>query len=204
MPLARSLNCDGGYGAALLVCLAALLLPLAGGAALLQTWRYERAAVAAGQWWRLLAAHVVHLDVRHALLNGLGAALLWMLFARSYRPLQWLAAIVFMLAAIDAGFWFLSPELAWYAGASALLHGVFACGCVAMVVQGERLGIAAGLALLAKLAWEQLQGPLPMMSGQPVATISHVYGTAGGLLAGLLLCCWRGRLYWRPFFRGRA
>jgi rhomboid family GlyGly-CTERM serine protease len=187
--LLRSLNCDGRYGVALLLCLLVLLAPLAGGQRLADSWRYDRLAVAGGQWWRMITAHVVHLDVRHALLNAAGAALLWMLFARSYKPGHWLAALLITLASIDAGFWFLSTQLEWYVGASALLHGVFACGCLALVRQRDMVGIAVAVLFVVKLAWEQLHGPMPFMAGQTVVTISHVYGAVGGLAAGLLL--WR-------------
>jgi rhomboid family GlyGly-CTERM serine protease len=171
-----------------------LLAPLAGGEDLRIAWRYERSDVAQGDWWRLLTAHATHLDVRHALLNGTGFVLLWALFARSYSPLRWVAGLLIILAAIDAGFWFISAELVWYVGASALLHGVFACGCIAMIRTGDRVGIVAALLLVLKLCWEQFAGPLPFMAGQPVVTISHVYGAIGGLLAGLLLQP-RQRLY---------
>lgn len=183
----RSFNCDRLYGLALLACLAALLLPLAGGEALRVAWRYERAAVAAGEWWRFATGHLVHLDMRHAVANAAGLVLLWMLFARSYRPGQWLLAILLCLATIDLGFWFLSTDLEWYVGASALLHGVFACGCVALLRERDPVGMLAALLFVAKLAWEQLQGPMPFAGQLPVVTVSHVYGAAGGLAAGLLL-----------------
>jgi rhomboid family GlyGly-CTERM serine protease len=186
-PLLRSLNCDGWYGFALLLCLALLLVPLAGDDALRELWRYERYVIRDGQWWRLVTAHLVHLDAHHALLNAAGLALLWALFARSHSPRQWLLAVVLCMAAIDAGFWFLSPEVRWYVGASALLHGVFACGCLAWIRNGDRIGIVAIVLLAAKLAWEHFGSPLPLMSGRPVLTISHVYGAAGGVLAGVLL-----------------
>lgn len=185
--LARSLNCDRGHGLALLAALCVLLLPLTGGDALRSLWRYQREAVGQGEWWRLLGAHMVHLDLRHALLNATGLLLLWALFARTFRPWQWLVALLLCVAVIDAGFWWLSPELEWYVGASALLHGVFACGCVAMIRQRDLFGVMAATVLIAKLCWELWQGPLPLMHGQPVVTISHAYGAAGGLLAGLLL-----------------
>ncbi|HEX8784094.1 MAG TPA: hypothetical protein VF764_12020, partial [Steroidobacteraceae bacterium] len=73
----RSLNFDGRRGVALLLACLLLLLPAVageGGRALL---RYERSALADGEWWRLLSAHVVHLDLRHALLNVVGLALVW-------------------------------------------------------------------------------------------------------------------------------
>lgn len=185
--ISSSLNCDGRYAVALLLCLALLLLPLAGGEALLQTLRYEREAIAGGQWWRFLTAHLVHMDAGHALLNCTGLALLWALFARSWKPSQWLFALAFTMTVIDLGFWFISTSLHWYVGASALLHGAFAFGCMALVFQRDRLGQVALLVLVAKLAWEQLHGPLPLETRHPVVTVSHAYGAAGGLLAALLL-----------------
>lgn len=180
----RSLNGDGRRGIVLLACVAALLLPLPGGDAWRLALRYERAAVAAGEPWRLVTAHFVHLDVRHALLNVAGLALLWALFARAWRPWQWLVATLASMLAIALGFWFLEPGLQWYVGASGVLHGLFACGCVAMLRDGDRAGIVAALVLAAKLAWEHWQGPLPLETG-PVVTAAHLYGAIGGTLAGI-------------------
>lgn len=191
----RSLNCDGPHGLALLGCLLVLLAPLAGGQALREAWRYERGAIQTGQWWRLFTAHLTHLDARHALLNVAGFALLWALFARSFAPRQWLIALGTCVLYVDAGFWLLSPEVEWYVGASALLHGIFACGCVAWIRSGDRIGMVALAMLCAKLLWENFSGPLPFMGDQPVVTISHFYGAAGGVMAGLLLRPQRERLY---------
>ena len=85
----QSLNCDGRLGLALLAACALLLLPTLAGEGGRRLLRYDRVALAAGEWWRLLTAHVVHLDTRHALLNCLGLALMWALFARDYSPRQW-------------------------------------------------------------------------------------------------------------------
>jgi len=187
MSVLRSLNSDGVYGLWLAVAAAVLLLPLLGGDALREAWRYERHAVGAGQWWRLLTCHLVHLDAVHALLNTVGLALLWALFAREYRLQQWLLALGASVLAIAIGFWFFSPSLQWYVGASALLHGVFACGCAALIRQRDRIGAIAGALFIAKLAWEQWHGPLPFERADQVVTISHLYGAIGGAIAGLLL-----------------
>nr|PZN66440.1 MAG: rhombosortase [Pseudomonadota bacterium] len=194
LALLASLNCDGRHGLALIAAVAVLLLPLAGGAELAGWLRWSRPGLADGQWWRLAGAHIVHLDARHALLNAAGLALLWALFARSFRPRQWILAVLLIIAAVDAGLWYFSPRVQWYVGASALLHGVFSCGAVAMIRGGERLGWVALVVFAAKIAWEQWQGPLPLSEG-PVITDSHLYGAAGGVVAGLLLRPRRERIY---------
>lgn len=190
MSVARSLNCDGRYGVGLILAAALLLLPLLGGEALKLAWRYERQAIAAGQWWRFATCHFVHLDAVHALLNAVGLALLWALFARSYRWWQWLLAIGASMAAVGAGFWFLSTGLVWYVGASGVLHGVFACGCIALLRERDRIGLIAALIFAGKLAWEQWQGPLPFERADQVVTVAHLYGAMGGTAMGLVL---RGR-----------
>ncbi len=183
--LLRSLNGDGRLGVALLLAVCLLLLPLLGGEPLRLAWRYQRDAVDAGEVWRLVTAHLVHLDATHALLNALGLVLLWGLFARVWSPRQWLFAVLLSLIAIDAGFWFLSPRLQWYVGASGLLHGIFACGCIAMLRQRDWIGAVATAVFIAKLAWEQRVGPMPFEESGTVVTVAHLYGAAGGFMAGL-------------------
>jgi rhomboid family GlyGly-CTERM serine protease len=183
----RSLNFDGRRGVALLLaCLLLLLLTLSGegGRALL---RYERSALADGEWWRLFTAHVVHLDLRHALLNVVGLALVWALFARDYSPKAWLAIVLGTIAAIDAGLWLGDSTIQWYVGSSGALHGALAAGILAHVRKGERHGwLLAGL-LAAKLLYEQAVGALPFSGSAAVVVDAHLYGVAGGAAVAAFL-----------------
>jgi rhomboid family GlyGly-CTERM serine protease len=183
----RSLNFDGRRGLALLlVCLLLLLLTLSGegGRELL---RYERSALADGEWWRLLSAHLVHLDLRHALLNVVGLALVWALFARDYSPQAWLAIVLGTIAAIDAGLWLGDSTVQWYVGSSGALHGALAAGVLAHIRKGERHGwLLAGL-LAAKLLYEQAVGALPFSGSDAVVVHAHLYGVAGGAAVAAFL-----------------
>jgi len=191
-PTLRSLNFDGRRGLALLfACLLLLLLTAWGenGRALL---RYERSALAEGEWWRLLSAHVIHLDLRHALLNVVGLALVWALFARDYSPKAWLAIVLGAVAAIDAGLWLGDSTVQWYVGSSGALHGALAAGVLAHVRKGERDGwLLAGL-LAAKLLYEQAVGALPFSGSDPVVVDAHLYGVAGGATVAAFLRPQRG------------
>ena len=183
----QSLNCDGRLGLALLISCAVLLLPALAGDAGRALLRYDRVALAAGEWWRLLTAHVVHLDTRHALLNCLGLALMWALFARDYSPRQWVPIVLGAIAAIDAGLWLCDSTLLWYVGSSGALHGVMAAGALAHIRRGERDGwVLAGL-LAVKLAYEHWLGALPFSGSDAVVVSAHLYGVAGGAMVAAFL-----------------
>jgi rhomboid family GlyGly-CTERM serine protease len=185
-PVLASLNGDGRRGIALLVACAVLILPVLGGATLQGALRYERVAVAAGQWWRLVTGHVVHLDLRHALLNAAGLVLLWVLFAGLRTPRYWLFVLLASMLAIDVGFWWLEPQLAWYVGASGLLHGLMAAGTLCLLQDRDRIAMPTAAIFIAKLAWEQAVGPLPLETHATVIVDAHLYGAAGGLSAAAL------------------
>jgi rhomboid family GlyGly-CTERM serine protease len=184
--LLTSLNGDGCWGLALLASLAALLLLQLGGAVSVVKLRYDRGALAAGQWWRLATAHLVHLDLRHALLNGGGLALMWALFARDYRGRQWTLILAAAAVAIDLGLWFRDTDVLWYVGASGVLHGVMAAGTLAALRRGERDGFILAAFIIGKLAYEQSGGVLPFAdSALRVVVNAHLYGAVGGLAAAL-------------------
>src|SRR5690242_1973335 len=115
--LLKSLNGDRGYGLALLGVCAVLALLEAGGDPARDALSYDRAGLAAGQWWRVLSAHFVHLDPNHAMLNGMGVVLMWALFARDYSPGRWAAIYLFSSLCISAGLWLWNPDVSYYVGA---------------------------------------------------------------------------------------
>jgi rhomboid family GlyGly-CTERM serine protease len=184
--LVKSVNGDAPLGWALAGSLALILLLQLGGSATLQALRYDRNALFAGQWWRLASAHLVHLDLRHAVLNGLGLVLMWALFVRDYRARQWFLILLAAAAAIDAGLWFFDTGVLWYVGASGVLHGVMAAGILAELRRGELAGLVLAVLLIAKLCYEHWSGALPFAGAAvPVVVNAHLYGVLGGLAAAL-------------------
>jgi rhomboid family GlyGly-CTERM serine protease len=183
----RSLNCDGRHGLALFTACVLLLLPTLAGDGGRQLLRYDRTGLAGGQWWRLVSAHVVHLDVRHALLNSVGLVLMWALFARDYSPRQWLLIVLGAVTAIDAGLWLGDSTVLWYVGSSGALHGVMAAGVLAHVRRGERDAWVLATLLVVKLLYEQWVGALPFSGNDPVVVDAHLYGVLGGAAVALCL-----------------
>lgn len=193
--LLAALHWDGARGVVLLALCLLLLVPEAGGDTLRAAWRYERDAVAGGEWWRLATAHVVHLDLEHAVLNALGLVLMWSLFAPDFRPRAWLVIVLASAVAIDLGFWYRDRTLEWYVGSSGLLHGIMTAGTLTHLIRRDLDGWLLAAFIVVKLAYEQGTGALPFgAGGLPVIVNAHLYGALGGLIAaGALLLMRRGQ-----------
>jgi len=171
-----------------------LCLPMLGGEGGRLALEYQRAGLAQGQLWRLLTAHLVHLDVMHLTFNLTGLIVLWLLYGSEWRPRRWLQIMLVAMLAIDAGLWLLAPQVHWYVGASGVLHGVWAAGAWAQLRRREPLATLSLLLLIVKLAWEQQQGSSLVLQQAPVVIEAHLYGTVGGLLSAWALARWHRKL----------
>jgi rhomboid family GlyGly-CTERM serine protease len=182
--IAAALQLDRGRWIWLLAILLALDAVLGLGDNVNQLLRYDRGAIAAGGWWRLLTAHIVHLDVHHLILNELGLVLVWSLFAQDYDPVEWCVIVLSGALAISSGLWWLSPRVSWYVGASGVLHSVMGAGVAKHLAERswDRWILAVGLA--AKIAWEQWGGPAAPL----IVVDAHLYGATCGFIVGGALC----------------
>ncbi|MGI9273204.1 MAG: rhombosortase [Woeseiaceae bacterium] len=156
-----------------------------------ELFRYDRIAIADGELWRLLSGHLVHLGWSHFAMNAVGLMLICYLVAARFRDRDWLIITATVIAGIDLGFWFLEPQLSWYVGLSGVLHGLLAAGAVSGMLDRQKDFWLIAAFLVAKLAYEQVVGPLPGSEGTAggeVVVASHLYGAVGGVIAGLGFC----------------
>jgi len=140
--------------------------------------RFDRAAIAAGQWWRLFTAHAVHLSWTHCALNMGG---LWLVAAWSRAPLKAggiLIRWVVLGGGISALLFYLT-EVPDYVGLSGVLYGLFV---LVLLPQALRRDIPAAMALAAVLAWAAWQmaiGPASAeqeMIGGRIIAAAHCFG----------------------------
>jgi rhomboid family GlyGly-CTERM serine protease len=158
----------------------------AGGDELRELGRYERQAIESGEYWRLVTGQLVHLGFGHLWPNLAALVIIGALFADVFRNGDWWRVSFASVAAIDAGLYFLDPNVLWYVGLSGVLHGFVAAGALALMLRREALGAVLGLGLSAKLVFEQIVGPVPFTAasvGGPVVVAAHLYGAGGAFFA---------------------
>lgn len=169
--------------AALLV---ACVLLAAGGDELREIGRYERGAIANGEYWRLVSGQLVHLGFGHLWPNLAALAIIGVLFDDVFRPRDWWRTAAAAAAAIDLGLYVLEPDVLWYVGLSGVLHGFVAAGALKLLARRQAIGAVLAAGLVAKLLFEHLVGPVPFTAesvGGPVVVAAHLYGAVGALLA---------------------
>jgi rhomboid family GlyGly-CTERM serine protease len=163
--------------------------------------QYDRQALGSWQLWRLFTGNLVHGDLRHLLLNEAGLALVVLVFGTRVRSSEWLVLILAAGVAVSAGLYLFQPRVGWYLGLSGALHGMLAGGAIIVFARARLLGGAILALLASKLLLEAIAGTLPwsqnFASGK-VLTVAHLYGTCGGLIAGIFVLLWRSKVANRP------
>lgn len=171
---------------ALLLAIAALQALPASVRALL---RYDPQAVAAGQWWRLLSAHAIHLSPMHAALNACGLALCWALADPAWTLRRLVVRMALLGIFIALLLWAFSPRTRDYVGLSGVLYGLIVWILLpAVLVRRERLAALVLAMVLARLAWQSWAGPdarEEQLIGGYIVTQAHWFGVLGGLLGAL-------------------
>jgi rhomboid family GlyGly-CTERM serine protease len=153
-----------------------------------QALRYQSDLFSEMQLWRLLSGNLLHLGWNHLLMNLLGLILIVMIFIE--RPLKhwWFDSLICALG-VSLGLYLFSPETYWYVGLSGLLHGLLIAAIVDDLSQQPRTYSLLLVAVAAKLAWEQIAGPIPLSESsiQGVVIVdAHLYGAISGLTCYLL------------------
>jgi rhomboid family GlyGly-CTERM serine protease len=160
-------------------------LLMLGGPQLSQILRYDRAAVAAGQWWRLFSGNLVHLGWWHLLFNVLSLVLLVLLCPERLSWAEWLRRIVLIGTGMSLCLYFLVPGLPDYVGLSGLVYGLFALGLGRQALRRDEIGIACLVFLAARIGWELVEGApaseTELLGGGVVAE-SHLYGVLCALV----------------------
>lgn len=151
---------------------------------------FRPAAVASGEWWRLVFWPFVHVSRYHLLLDATAFLLLY----NGLQEQRWQARLGYLLTTFAGSLLLpllISPEISLLGlcGLSGPAHGLFAISALELRQSdsGKRLGTLLFVLLLLKTGWELSSGTVALQQlhigaiGQPIVS-TH----AGGLLSGLI------------------
>ena len=184
-----------------LAVMALILLLGLGGDTARVALRYDSAAIASGEGWRLLTGNLVHLGWWHLFLNEMGLLVLVLLCPEQLSWSVWARRLLLLGLGMSAGLYFFVPGTRWYVGMSGLIHGLFVLGLGRQILIGRDLIAAGCLAyLVGKIAWEMYAG-VPVSDetaiGGKVLVESHLYGSLSALIYGLIFgAFWRVETFW--------
>ena len=148
--------------------------------------RFDRESIAGGQVWLLLSGNFVHLGWPHFVMNMVGLVLVYFIVWPSYSDRYWVAITLFSALGVGVGLYLFSPTIVWYVGFSGALHGLLLAGGLAGVRDQPVSSLLLLVAVIGKLVWEQLYGPVPGSEstvGGRVAVDSHLFGGVSGVIA---------------------
>jgi rhomboid family GlyGly-CTERM serine protease len=158
---------------------------------------FERVPLAAGQYWRLITGHFIHLNLHHALMNSAGLVMLGLYFRRDFSLPAWIGLILLSSLTISLGLWWTQPGLVAYVGFSGVLHALLYAGILLSWKEMPRINAVVMLLLVARLAWEHSPAYDPAyLAGWIhglVAPAAHFFGALTGLAWGLV-CLYRQRV----------
>jgi len=145
-------------------------------------FRFDRHLIEQWQLWRLISAHITHLNWSHFALNMAGLIMVALFFSHYKSDIYWLQALLFIAIFCSMGL-LLDQQLNRYVGLSAVLHGLFIIGGRWEMQRYKLSGIMLLVIIIGKLIYEQMHGALPgseSMTGGRIAINSHLYGAVAG------------------------
>jgi rhomboid family GlyGly-CTERM serine protease len=163
---------------------------------------WDRINIANGDYWRLISGHLVHNNSNHLLLNGVGVTVGLVLIGDSFS-LRSFCTLNLMVALLTSLFlYFFEPQLYYYVGYSAVLHGLIVSYAISKLLTMPWFGAAIICALALKLLLEGKVHFTANLIDIRVATEAHLWGFISGLIAGMAFIC---SAYWqkKPSPQGR-
>lgn len=149
-----------------------------------EAWVFDRVAIAAGEWWRLITGHWVHSDLAHAAWDITALLLLGALFE---ERLKWRLplTLLFGTVGVNAWLWWGEPTLHYYCGLSGILNSLLILGLLYLWRELRHplvlvTAVGAALKIILEICFDQA---LLTQTAWPSVPTAH----AAGFLCGLVL-----------------
>ena len=152
--------------------------------------RYDRDLIISGDWYRLVSANFVHINILHLLMNLIGLVIISFAFSSYLKTIEWLSLIIFSSFFVSACLFLFNSDVEIYVGLSGVLHALFVVGVIIEVRRFTTYGWLLAIIIILKLMWEQIYGTFSkteiLIDGYIVAD-SHLYGAISGMFFIILI-----------------
>jgi rhomboid family GlyGly-CTERM serine protease len=151
-----------------------------------EAWVYDRAAIAGGEWWRLISGHWVHSDRAHLVWNLAGLlALGWIVEMRGRRGL--LTGLLVGTLGVDLVLWLGLPGLAAYCGLSGVLNSLLPLALAGLWQRATAPALVATGALSLLKITSEISAGQALFTHTAWASVpeAHLAGWLAGLIFGV-------------------
>lgn len=155
-----------------------------------ELFRYERALILDGDYWRLVTGHFVHANLNHLLVNCLALVLCWTLFTNRQPLHHVLIGLVTLSLLSGLSLFIFADRLDDFLGLSGLIHALLALGATVEIF--DRSSRWRGLFLLVLVSvkvyseWFGTTGSIvERWTGVAVIFETHFWGVASGVCVGI-------------------
>lgn len=154
--------------------------------------QYDRAAIAAGEFWRIITGHWTHWSFDHFLWCAITFVALGAICERLNRT-GFILSLALSAIIIPVFCWFADPGMHFYRGLSGLCSSIFVVASIQMVrkahadrdVPGFILPALAGFLFIAKTLFEFINGQTLFVHSTDMFTpvpLAHLAGALAGLI----------------------
>ena len=158
--------------------------------------QYDYLMFSKHQYWRVITANFVHLNLHHALMNLAAAALILFIFAEFITARWWVCLSLVLSVCVSLGLYFFDEKVHYYVGFSGVLYGLWMCGALICVRKMPLISVAI-CCVLAYTVWQQQDenfdtGYLAGWINGQVIVNAHLYGFVAGIICAFI--------YWLSVF----
>jgi rhomboid family GlyGly-CTERM serine protease len=166
---------------------------------------YDRTAIKAGEFWRLVTGHLAHWNADHLLWDVAMFATLGVILERRDCT-SFTLAIIASIMAISAALWFGHPAINQYRGLSGIDSALFTHAAIRLTIEAwrTRRQMVCGLALFAvvgftaKIVYELVSGNTFFVDSAdagfvPLPAVHVIGGLVGALCSGEMVFLVHGR-----------
>ncbi|MFY8274929.1 rhombosortase [Pseudoalteromonas sp. SSDWG2] len=151
--------------------------------------RFDRDAIANGQWYRILTSNFVHSNDAHLAMNMAGVGALWLLHHHFFSVTKYWLYLCAISLVTTLLIYIFSSNIDIYVGLSGTLHGLIAYGAIKDLQNKEKTGWLLLVGVIAKVTYEQTIGAssdLETLIESRVAIEAHLFGLLCGLALGAI------------------